>query len=240
MPTPPPVRPTEREARPAYRKTLLDRWGPDGAIIFRARAVATLTFVVTFVLSGAAAQSRPSTAAHPFLTALAGGLLGAALMHTMMTRLPAAAGAGALAVTAPSGLSTPYEEQFSWEESLAARGDVPAALAAYERVIAERPSAVLPRLRAAELYAARGNDPGRAAALFREVRALPGVTSRDALYACSRLVDLYDGTLDEPGRAVVELRRIIELYPASPAATHARLVLPRLKASFQRAEGGDA
>ena len=238
-PTPPPVRTPVSEARPLYRKTLLDRFGPEGALILRARVVACLTFVVTFVLASAAAQHRPATAAHPLLTGLAGGFIGAALMYAMMTQLPAAAGAAALAVTAPSGLSTPYEEQYSWEESLAARGDIPAALAAYERIIAERATAVLPRLRATELYAARGNEPGRAAALFREVRAIPGVTTRDALYACSRLVDLYDGQLDEPGRALVELRRIIELYPASPAAVHARLVLPRLKARLHDPAPGD-
>jgi tetratricopeptide (TPR) repeat protein len=146
-----------------------------------------------------------------------------------------AAGAFAKAVTLPSGKTTPYEEQFSHEESLAARGDVPAALEAFEQVIAQRPTAVAPRMRAAELYAARGANPARAAELFREIRAIAGVTNRDAVYACSRLVDLYDGALDEPGRAVVELRRIIELYPGTPLAAHARNALPRLKARLNDA-----
>ena len=59
---------------------------------------------------------------------------------------------------------------------------------------------------------------------------MPGVPARDAVYSSSRLVDLYDGPLDEPGRAVVELRRIIERFPGSDVAKHARTALPALKA----------
>jgi hypothetical protein len=53
--------------------------------------------------------------------------------------MAAMAGAAALAIVFPDGSHTPYEEQYSYEEPLAARGDLPAALEAYERVIAEHP-----------------------------------------------------------------------------------------------------
>jgi hypothetical protein len=125
---------------------------------------------------------------------------------------------------------TPYEEQFSYQEALAARGDVAAALESYEAVISERPDAVTPRLKAAELYARKGRDPRRAAELLREARALPGVTPRDALYASLRLVDLYEGPLGEMGRALVELRRLVELYPDSEVAFGARSAITRIKA----------
>jgi hypothetical protein len=236
MRTPPPVLPPGDDSA-AYPRTLMDRMGPDGAMEMRARAAAVLTFVVTTPLAAAASRYRPSTAPHPFLTGLVGGALGAGLMYFMMSRVPAAVGAGAGAVTLPAGTSTPYSAQYSYEESLAARGDVPGALAAFERIIAEEPSAVRPRMRAAELYARKGADPARAAALFREIRAIAGVSRSDALYACSRLVDLYDGALDEPGRALVELRRIIELYPGTPVATHARDALPRMKARLLETGG---
>ena len=234
-PTQPSVPPDGERAVPAYKLTLLDRMGPEGALVMRARVVSVLTFVITFPLMSAAAQLRTATAAHPLLAGLVGASLAAALVHFMLSSLPAAAGAAALAVTFPKGDTTPYEEQFSLEESFAARGDIPAALAAFEAIIAERPGAAAPRMRAAELYAGRGNDPRRAAELFREIRAIPDVSGRDALYACSRLVDLYDGVLNDPGRALVELRRIIELYPGTPAARFARDALPRLKARLPAA-----
>jgi hypothetical protein len=111
------------------------------------------------------------------------------------------------------------------------------ALEAYEKVIAEQPGRPAPRLRAAEHYARGGRDPRRAAELFREVRDLPDVTTRDAVYASSRLADLYDGPLGEPGRALVELRRIIERYPGTAVASHAREALPRLKARLAAERG---
>ncbi len=63
------------------------------------------------------------------------------------------------------------------------------------------------------------------------MRSLPGVSPRDALYASSRLVDLYDGPLDEPGRALVELRRLIELYRNTDVAAGARSAIARIKAA---------
>ena len=147
----------------------------------------------------------------------------------MIDLLAGGASAVARAVTFPTGASTPYDEQFSYQESLAARGDISGALESYEALISERPTAIFPRTRAAEHYARDGRDPARAAELFRQVRALPNASSSDVRYASSRLVDLYDGPLADPGRALVELRRIIELYPDSPLARHARTALPRLK-----------
>jgi hypothetical protein len=113
-----------------------------------------------------------------------------------------------------------------------------AALASYEQVIAEQPGRVVPRLRAAEHYARGARDARRAAELFREVRDFPDVSTRDAVYASSRLADLYDGPLGEPGRALVELRRIIERYPGTVVASHAREALPRLKARLAADQEG--
>ena len=51
-----------------------------------------------------------------------------------------AGGSGAVmkAFTLPSGNSTPYEEQFSYQEAMAARGDVDGALESFESIIAEQ------------------------------------------------------------------------------------------------------
>jgi hypothetical protein len=163
------------------------------------------------------------------LFSLVAAAASAALSFRMGLALANAAGGVAQTVTSGSG-STPYEEQFSYQESLAARGDVAGALESYEAVIGERPDAVTPRLKAAELYARKGVDPRRAAMLLREVRELRAVTPRDALYASLRLVALYEGPLRDPGRALVELRRLIELHPDSEVAAGARTAIARIKA----------
>jgi len=45
----------------------------------------------------------------------------------------------------------------------------------------------------------------------------------------NRLADLYNGPLKQPGKALVELRRLIDRAPGTPAADHARVALARLK-----------
>jgi hypothetical protein len=127
------------------------------------------------------------------------------------------------------GTSTPYKEQYSYQQALVMQGRVDDALESFEAVIAEKPAEVSPRIKAAELYAREKHDHRRAAELFREVQRTAGVGVGEDIYASNRLVDLYTGPLNEPGRALVELRRLAERYPGSPAARHARDALARLK-----------
>jgi hypothetical protein len=216
---------------------MFDRHGPDAGFRLRTVGYATMVFALTCGMWYLLAIRKLGLHAwQAMLFALVSASLSAALVYGMGMALAAGAGGLARAVTMPSGASTPYEDQFSYQESLAARGDVLGALESYEAVIAERPGAPLPRLKAAELYARRG-DPRRAAALLREVRDLPGASARDALYAASRLVDLYDGALNEPGRALVELRRLIEMHPGTDLAAGARTAIARIKAQRAKEEG---
>jgi hypothetical protein len=230
MRTPPPVLPPDDGAAPRYQKSALDRMGPDGAMRIRAMVAAIATGMIALSLAAGGAYARgirgPWLIILPVLLALVAGVVS----FRLQLGAGEAVGTVAQAITFPTGSHTPYEEQFSFQDSLAARGDVAGALESFESVIADRPEAVAPRMRAAELYAAKGANPQRAAELFREIRSIPGVPRREAIYACSRLVDLYDGVLNEPGRALVELRRIIELYPGTAVAQHARDALPRMKA----------
>lgn len=230
MRTPPPVLPPEDDSAP-YKSTLFDRQGPDAAIRMRAIGFALPVFGLALIMWSMVVDrlwkyDGPFAGLLVFALAIATGAASAWL------GLATAGGAGEIAgkIHSPSGSSTPYEDQFSYQEAMVARGDITSALESYEAVIVERPDAIVPRLRAAELYARADRDPRRAAALFREVRANPAVRVRDAVFASSRLADLYDGPLNEPGRALVELRRIIEQHPQSAVATHARHALPRLKA----------
>jgi hypothetical protein len=231
MRTPPPVLPPDDDTPPRYRPTWFDREGPDATFRLKATVWSIMAFPVALALAFVVATRVKGMSAFPAsLVSLAAAVACSVALYRTTLGSTNAAGAAIRMVTLPSGQSTPYEEQFSYQESLAARGDVAGALVSYEAVIAERPIAVAPRLRAADLYAGRGKDPSRAAALYREIRDNSGASTRDALYASSRLVDLYDGPLNEPGRALVELRRIIERFPDSAAARGARDALPRLKA----------
>lgn len=237
MRTPPPVLPPGEEHSPGYKTTWFDREGPDAGYHLKGASYAAMAGAITFagiMLLGAQGGSAS-------FGALGGAFVVAVLVsgvvYFIAIKLTDGAGAVAKSFTMPSGNSTPYEQTFSYQESLAIRGDIGGALESYEAIIAEQPGAVAPRLKAAEHYAKGNRNPTRAAELFREIRDLPGVPIRDAVYSASRLVDLYDGPLDDPGRAVVELRRIIERYPGSAVAEHARTALPAMKARLDIARG---
>ncbi|MDB4912929.1 MAG: hypothetical protein JWM95_573 [Gemmatimonadetes bacterium] len=233
MPTAPPVLPPDKEGSPEYRYGWLERSGPEGVMRLRANLAGVLVGAIAFAgLQFTTAQRKidfPGVTFVLLLLSMFAGWLGS----RMVLGISNGAGAVAKSFTLPSGDSTPYEQTFSFQEALAARGDVAGALESYEAVIAEQPDAVSARMRAAEHYARGNRNSTRAAELFKEIRRIPGVASRDALYASNRLVDLYDGPLNDPGRALVELRRIIEQYPGTQVATHARAALPVLKARLE-------
>lgn len=127
------------------------------------------------------------------------------------------------------GSSTPYEDQFSQEQALVMQRDYPAALELFEQRIARSPGDARARLAAADLYMTHGENPRRAAELYREVQRLPAVHTGQDVYASNRLADLYLGPLHEPGRALVEFRRLIDRYPGTTAAAHAKMALANLK-----------
>lgn len=222
MPPLPPPPPPEREPG-AYQRTLTDRHGPDAGLLLRCVSYGIYVFGVTLFAALLAGGPRAG-----LLFGLGGAVAGA-LVAWFAWIFANGAGAGFRAFIQPSGSSTPYAAQYSYEESLAVRGDVAGALAAYERRMAEQPGDADVRRRAAELYAGEGRDAARAAAIFRELRAIPAVAPEHVLYATQRLVDLYRGPLADEGRALVELRRLAETFPRSPAATHAREAIRKIK-----------
>lgn len=148
------------------------------------------------------------------------------------------AAAGVAGAVMPSGASTPSRADYSREDALLMQRDIAGALESLEARIAADPALADARLRAADIYGREGQDPLRAEVLFREVQRIPGVSLRDDVYASNRLVDLYDGPLGNTGRALVELRRLIERYPGTRAADEARRGLTALKARHAQADEG--
>jgi len=130
---------------------------------------------------------------------------------------------------APDGSSTPPARAYSAIETLEARGAYADAAAAYDAEIARGPGDWETRVRLAELSLRRLDDPTRAAALYAEARNLV-TDARRASALTLRLVDIYRDHLHDRGRAIVELRRLIDSQPDSPLVTGARAELSRLLA----------
>ncbi|HEY0994759.1 MAG TPA: hypothetical protein VGD77_02090 [Gemmatimonadaceae bacterium] len=207
--------------RAPYRRTFFDRRGPDGANTLRAFGFGAMVFGLCVPMFGllfgnllvTLALSLAAGFASAWIGLGTGKVSGDVSQHIYM-----------------GGNATAYEEQYSQEQALVMQRRVDEALALYEHRIALEPENAAARLRAADLYAGEGANPARAAELFREVQRIPGVAAKDGVYACNRLADLYLGPLREPGRAIVELRKLIDLYPSTPGAAQARIALAELKA----------
>jgi tetratricopeptide repeat protein len=215
---------------PPYRPTLLDRLGPDGINRVRVFPAAGAAFLIAALAGFYLVASLGWPVAVVITVVLLGASVVAVLAWLTVIKIVDGAGAGLGAFIAPSGASTPAVPDFSYHDSLVMRGKVASALEAYESIIAAGRGVVDARLRAADLYARQGGNPQRAVELFREVQRIPGVSAADDLYASNRLVDLYVGPLRQPGRAIVELRRITQRHPRSAAAAHAGRAIAELKA----------
>jgi len=128
----------------------------------------------------------------------------------------------------PSGGSTPYEQTYSQEEAMVARGDIDGAMVRYGAAMRLHPTDAELRFRAAEVLF-RSESPARAAAYFTEGRQLAGDNRSRELYATQRLIDLYLGPLGNPVGALVELTRLVDRFPGTREAEAAGLLLTRLK-----------
>jgi hypothetical protein len=204
----------------------MDRYGPDfGRVIFASgwASLGAVMFVPVALFYGP--SGWPVLITVPLFY-----LVGLALITGVSLLLTHPGSAVAEFYLAPTGASTPYEEQFSQEQALVMQERVDEALASYEARIAAEPLTIPARIRAADLYARLGKNPQRAAELFREVQRMPGLTSGDDHYVGNRLADLYVGPLDTPARALVELRRLLDRYPDSRVAPQLRQAIASLKA----------
>lgn len=215
-----------------YRRTLFDRFGPEAADYFNAYRGAFIAAGLFGVYGGA--RYAMEHGFNPFL----GGLLGFVVVFLLsffgtlgVSRL---AGASFSAFIQPQGT---YEETFSYEDSLLARGNYAEAIAAFERHAAEGRGGATVVIRAADLHVKHG-DPKRAAELFREAQRRPGLAAESHMYVTNRLIDLYTGPLANADAAVSELRRLIATHPSSDAAKHARTALVNLKRQL-RSESAD-
>ncbi len=119
---------------------------------------------------------------------------------------------------------------YSAIETMVVRGEYDAAAEAYMVRSREPADRVEATLRRTALLAGPLQLPAMAVAelttLQRTGRALPG---EDDVRVGLALADLYDYRLNDPGRAMTELRRLIDRYPESRHIRQMRTVLRQLK-----------
>lgn len=130
---------------------------------------------------------------------------------------------------APSGATTPHTPSFSHIETMVIRGDLEGAAAAWESTIAEQPDSAFVVMKAADFHLRERKDPVAALEHFLRARALDSGSQDLRRYVQQQIIDLYMGPLADPGRAMVELRRLIDAVPGTREADAARVALASLK-----------
>lgn len=216
--------------RSSYKLTFFDRHGPDGGLRLKAYGHGAMVFgtvVGAAFLVGTIGGVNMFGFVPLSLTLLSGLTLGGIAIFGG-TQLGSMAGDVATYVT-EGGSSTPYQEQFSQMQALVMQEKYGEALDLFEHQMAMTPGEPRVRIAAADLYATYGKNPRRAAELYREVQRIPKIASGHDIYATNKLADLYLGALKEPGRALVEFRKLASRYPGSAAAKNAELAIANLK-----------
>ena len=135
----------------------------------------------------------------------------------------------AKAITFPDAEGT-YAPQYSHIQAMEAQDRFADAVNAWLQVAQERPNNPSPLLRAADLQLRKLNDAPAALALYEQVREMPGIREEHVRYASQKIIDIHSGPGGDAGRALVELRRFITLFPEGREADGARAAIARIKA----------
>lgn len=219
--------------RDSYKTTLFDREGPDAGIKIKAYSYAAIAGGASIpMFAGFAIKYGLSL---PKFVAMV--VLGPPLLWIVVAKLALRAMGGVEtvghAILGGTG-STPYTEQYSYQQTLVMQGRLNEALDSYEAIIAEPKSPLDVRIRAAELYVREAKNHKRAAELLQEVIRSPACTPAEEIYAANRLADLLSNHLGEPGKALVQLRRLADRYTGTPAGDRAREAIRTLKSLSRR------
>lgn len=125
---------------------------------------------------------------------------------------------------------------YSSIETLASRGHLQAAADAYAERARAKPQRVEATLRRAALLSGPLAQPETAAIELDNLRAGGPLPPRDDFRVGLALVEIYENDLKDPGRAMAELRRLIDRYPTAQGARRLRVALASLKT--ERFAGG--
>lgn len=132
-------------------------------------------------------------------------------------------------ILVPSGASTPPVNQHSNIQTLVARGEYAKAAEAYRAVIAQDPAELVACEQLGQLALRELKDFETAVFAYREAERRTTEERRRAGYALL-VVNIYRDNLRDMGRTIVELRRLLERYPALPNVSALRAELEELRA----------
>lgn len=238
VPQPPegPRRVFQRETSGKRRRTLRDLDAAQRGLVLRAVGWGGLPgaamggFVGWYLTLG----QRPPIPA-------AGILLGAVLLATVATIIPivlaGCAGRAALLALGSSGRAPARRKEYSFAQSLVARGLFEKAIAAFEEEVARDPRDPEPYLRIGRILKDELGRPEEAATWLRKARREAEMSPGQEILLSRELVELYRNRLGRPEKALPELARVAERFGGTPDGEWAARELAQLKKELAGREG---
>ena len=124
-----------------------------------------------------------------------------------------------------------YQQTYSIQESLIARGRFDEAAESFRVHLLEFPDDLVARMRLATLHLRERQDPAAAENELLAIRRRPHDRGT-AMYLANHLVDLYRAS-SQTGKLMAELNRMIRDWPGTPMAEGAGKLLTELKRERQ-------
>ncbi|MFQ5702962.1 MAG: hypothetical protein ACE5HT_02975 [Gemmatimonadales bacterium] len=152
-------------------------------------------------------------------------------LFTFLTAHLLTEGAGSVAGTIyhPSGKSAPPKREYSYPESLAARGHYEDAVTAYQLCCADYPDDPEPYVRIGRIYRDELENYQEALFWFKRARSEATVGKGRELLITQEIIEIYTRKLDTPRKAIPELARLVDRFPDDPAAARAKEEIRRLR-----------
>lgn len=123
-----------------------------------------------------------------------------------------------------------YAPQYSHIQALEVQERYAEALASWLQVAESQPGNPSPLLRGADLLLRQLKDAPAALELYERVRRMPDIGEEHVRYASQKIIDIHLAPGGDAGRALVELRRFITMFPERREADGARAAIARIKA----------
>ena len=136
----------------------------------------------------------------------------------------------------PSGGATPRRQEYSYAESLKARGQYERAIEAYEVALSEFPEDPEPYVRIARIYRDQLCRFDEALFWFKRARSDAIVDARRNVAIAREIIELHVNKLGQPERAIPELARLVDQFAGEEVGEWARGEIARIKGSLD--EGG--
>lgn len=214
------------ERQPVRSGALRDAHAFDRAVLVWTAIAAGLGFIMGAFLG----YFVKATGGPGWVTVLC-PFLGAAFVAGLLRLVLRGGAATAGTIYNPSGETTPHRKEYSYAESLVARGLYDDAVTAFELAVAEDPTDPWPYLRVARIYRDHLGCFEDAARWFRRAFREAG---RAPSLARKELVELYVHRMNAPGKAASELARMAEELAGTPEGEWAAAELRHVKELLAR------